>query len=66
MARGQQGDDLLIDGLDGDLAKALFSTDDPTDNSSNGNQTVASNSRDGEYDSVPGQLANLTDRKSVV
>ena len=40
MARGQQGDDLLIDGLDGDLAKAL-----------------ASNSRDGEYDSVPGQLA---------
>ena len=57
MARGQQGDDLLIDGLDGDLAKALFSTDDPADNSSNGNQTVASNSRDGEYDSVPGQLA---------
>ncbi|MFC2511031.1 MAG: Hsp20/alpha crystallin family protein [Candidatus Nanoperiomorbus sp.] len=57
MARGQQGDDLLIDGLDGDLAKALFSTDDPADNSSNGNQTVASNNRDGEYDSVPGQLA---------
>ena len=57
MARGQQGDDLLIDGLDGDLAKALFSTDDPADNSGNGNQTVASNSRDGEYDSVPGQLA---------
>ena len=50
MARGQQGDDLLIDGLDGDLAKALFSTDDPADNSGNGNQTVASNSRDGEYD----------------
>ena len=29
MARGQQGDDLLIDGLNGDLAKVLFSTDDP-------------------------------------
>lgn len=57
MAR-QQNDDLLMDGLDDDLATALFS---PNENVSKPAaapaQPAAPAAKDEEYDTVPGQLA---------
>ena len=60
MARGQQSDDLLMDGLDDDLATALFSgNDDRTTKpaSAPAAQPAAPVAKDDEYDTVPGQLA---------
>ena len=57
MAR-QQDDDLLMDGLDDDLATALFSTDDDTaSRQAAPAPTAAPSAKEEEYDTVPGQLA---------
>ncbi len=57
MAR-QQNDDLLMDGLDDDLATALFSTDDDTaSRQAAPAPATAPSAKDEEYDTVPGQLA---------
>lgn len=59
MARGQN-DDLLMDGLDDDLASALFSND-PVNNDRSANNAQNNNNqqpaKEEEYDTVPGQLA---------
>ena len=59
MARGQQSDDLLMDGLDDDLASALFSTteDNTPKQAPAVTQQAAPSAKDEEYDTVPGQLA---------
>lgn len=53
----QQSDDLLMDGLDDDLASALFSgeEDQPQKQAAVQQTTVAA--KEEEYDTVPGQLA---------
>lgn len=58
MAR-QQADDLLMDGLDDDLASALFSRDDDEDDAPATPEqgAVQQQSEQEEYDTVPGQLA---------
>lgn len=58
MAR-QQADDLLMDGLDDDLASALFSgDDDEAETPATPEQgTTQQQSEQEEYDTVPGQLA---------
>lgn len=56
MAR-QQSDDLLMDGLDDDLASALFSTDDRATKPAGAPQQAAPATKEDEYDTVPGQLA---------
>lgn len=57
MAR--QNDDLLMDGLDDDLASALFSPDEPVAPKPVANPApqTAPVAKDDEYDTVPGQLA---------
>lgn len=64
MARGQQSDDLLMNGLDDDLASALFSDDEPVAKPTSAplqqQQQAAPatpTKQDEEYDTVPGQLA---------
>lgn len=61
MAR-QQNDDLLMDGLDDDLASALFNTNDnvaakPATSAPAAQQPTAPAAKDEDYDTVPGQLA---------
>lgn len=57
MARGQQNDDLLMNGLDDDLASALFSNDDePAKQPVEAATSTVANKED-DYDTVPGQLA---------
>lgn len=61
MARGQN-DDLLMDGLDEDLASALFNTNDtptakPAAAQAATPQPAAPAVKEDEYDTVPGQLA---------
>lgn len=58
MAR-QQADDLLMDGLDDDLASALFSRDDDEDDTPATPEqgAVQQQPEQEEYDTVPGQLA---------
>ena len=58
MAR-QQADDLLMDGLDDDLASALFSRDDDEEETPAAPEqgTTQQQPEQEEYDTVPGQLA---------
>lgn len=55
MAR--QSDDLLMDGLDDDLASALFSADEPVAKPAASSAPQTTVAKDDEYDTVPGQLA---------
>lgn len=55
MAR--QSDDLLMDGLDDDLASALFSADEPVAKPTTNPAPQTTVAKDDEYDTVPGQLA---------
>lgn len=61
MARGQQNDDLLMGGLDDDLANALFNDDNDRVSSpapvSQRQAAPAEAKQEEEYDTVPGQLA---------
>lgn len=64
MARGQQNDDLLIDGLDDDLASVLFNKQDGNEATQQATQQVAvpqeetpMPAAEEEYETVPGQLA---------
>lgn len=53
----QQSDDLLMDGLDDDLASALFSGNDDQPQKQAPAQQPATMAKEEEYDTVPGQLA---------
>lgn len=53
----QQSDDLLMDGLDDDLASALFSGNDDQPQKQAPAQQPAATTKEEEYDTVPGQLA---------
>lgn len=53
----QQSDDLLMAGLDDDLASALFSGNDDQPQKQAPAQQPATTAKEEEYDTVPGQLA---------
>lgn len=53
----QQSDDLLMDGLDDDLASALFSGNDDQPQKQAPAQQPTTTAKEEEYDTVPGQLA---------
>ena len=53
----QQSDDLLMDGLDDDLASALFSGSDEQRPNRAPADPRANTAKEEEYDTVPGQLA---------
>lgn len=55
MAR--QNDDLLMDGLDDDLASALFNNNEPEITKPASSNTQLVQPKEDEYDTVPGQLA---------
>ena len=55
MAR--QNDDLLMDGLDDDLASALFNNNEPEITKPASSNTQPVQPKEDEYDTVPGQLA---------
>ena len=53
----QQSDDLLMDGLDDDLASALFSGEEDQPQKQTVVQQTTAAAKEEEYDTVPGQLA---------
>ena len=53
----QQSDDLLMDGLDDDLASALFSGEEDQPQKQTAVQQTTAAAKEEEYDTVPGQLA---------
>lgn len=58
MARGQQRDDLLVDGLDDDLASVLFSNNnEPAAQPAQPAMPAEQPANDDDYNTVPGQLA---------
>jgi len=58
MARGQQRDDLLVDGLDDDLASVLFSNNnEPETQPAQPAMPAEQPASDDDYNTVPGQLA---------
>ncbi len=58
MARGQQRDDLLVDGLDDDLASVLFSNNnEPETQPTQPAMPAEQPASDDDYNTVPGQLA---------
>ena len=58
MARGQQRDDLLVDGLDDDLASVLFSSNnEPAEQPAQPAMPAEQSANDDDYNTVPGQLA---------
>lgn len=58
MARGQQSNDLLMDGLDDDLASALFSSgNNSTSQTPLAEPAIETQTSEDDYNAVPGQLA---------